>query len=299
MRTIAVLLSSYNGSRYILEQLDSLYSQKNVSIYIYVRDDSSTDQTVEVLNANNAGKFHLIKGNNLGWAKSFISLLCDVPDYDYYAFCDQDDVWLPDKLNVAINYLEKMGDSPNLYFSNLTYWKDGIEYGKVKPDNLYFDQYTCLIQCPAYGCTMVFNNKLAQVIKKNPPKVVFAHDFWVFQTAMLLGHVVYDPKSYILYRQHANNQIGAKRSAKEIWGRRIKKSIPRLFTHHEAEDTAKELLRCYDGYLRPEQKEIVQVVAYYRSSIRYYLTLLFSNKYVMSSRLNTFFLKCKILLCKL
>ena len=118
---ICVMLSSYNGEKYIKEQIDSILAQKiDGEMILLVRDDGSTDETKQILNEYRS-KYNNISwytGDNLKAAKSFWDLVNSAPDADYYAFCDQDDVWYPDKLVRAINALEKEA-IPALYASNV------------------------------------------------------------------------------------------------------------------------------------------------------------------------------------
>ena len=299
MEKVLVLMSTYNGEKFLSEQIESLLAQKNVEVSILVRDDGSSDSTCRILNKwKEKGCLNWYGGENLGWAASFMDLIYKSPDCDYYAFCDQDDVWLPGKLEAATNKMNGREYSPLLYFSNLKYWKNGIVDGLVKQDNLFFNEYTSLLQCPAYGCTMVFNHKLMLLLKEKKPSFVFAHDFWVYQVAMLLGNVVYDHNAYVLYRQHANNQIGAKRGRKEIWARR-KKNLKSIAHDHNRERMAQELSALYSVQLSARNKKIVDMVANYRHSFKAFFGLLLSRKYVMNKRSNTFWLKLRILFHRL
>lgn len=297
---VCVLLSTYNGEKYLDEQIKSLLCQKNVDIDIFVRDDGSTDDTHRILSdLAQAGRLKWQTGENMGWAMSFMNLLVNSPDYDYYAFCDQDDVWHEDKIDIAVKVLEHHVDVPSCYFSNLTYWKDGMPLRDVYDKEFKYNKYNCLIQCPAYGCTMVFNKALADIIKSHPPKQVSAHDFWVYQTAVLIGSVYYDSESHILYRQHGNNQEGALKSVGEIWKRRMTKSLKRFLSVHQLENNAAELRRCYKEYMSEQTLQIVSGIADYRKTISSYLKLLFSGKYLMQRFENNIWLKLKILFCRL
>ena len=96
-KKVLILLSTYNGERYIKEQIESLLKQENVKVSILVRDDGSTDGTINILNEyQKQGKLKWYTGENLKPAKSFMNLVENAPEYEYYAFCDQDDVWLKD-----------------------------------------------------------------------------------------------------------------------------------------------------------------------------------------------------------
>ena len=118
MNHVVVLLSTYNGERFLEEQLESIVAQKGVKPTIIVRDDGSTDRTREILDKwQEGGRLRWYNGPNMGPARSFLNLLRDSDDADYYAFSDQDDYWLPEKLDVATSKLAPYGDEPALYFS--------------------------------------------------------------------------------------------------------------------------------------------------------------------------------------
>ena len=121
MKIVCVLLSTYNGEKYLKEQLDSVLNQKDITLNFLVRDDGSTDSTIDILKQyEKEGKIKLIVGKNIGYKKSFYELAKLAPLSDYYAFCDQDDVWDDDKLITAVNMLERENNSiPLLYFSAL------------------------------------------------------------------------------------------------------------------------------------------------------------------------------------
>jgi rhamnosyltransferase len=127
MKSVCVLLSTYNGEKYLKELLDSVLNQNcedKIKVSIFVRDDGSSDNTTNILKEyEQNGKIILFGhgGCNLGFAKSFSSLLANAPLSDYYAFCDQDDIWLPDKLISAVERLEKEDNNeiPLLYSTNL------------------------------------------------------------------------------------------------------------------------------------------------------------------------------------
>jgi glycosyltransferase involved in cell wall biosynthesis len=209
---VAVLMSTYNGARHLEAQLDSLRAQEDIQVRVHVRDDGSTDGTIAVLNSYAAGWPNLApptQGPNLGPAASFLELLVTAPDeVDYYAFCDQDDVWLPDKLARAVEALSADA-GPALYCSNVTCVDDNLavlgtprENGDPRLQHLLFENI-------AYGCTTVMNRAARQAIATRPPeRGVIMHDWWCALVVAALGEVRYDPGSHILYRQHGGNTIG-------------------------------------------------------------------------------------------
>ena len=296
---VCVLLSTYNGEKFIVEQIESLLAQKDVEVNIVVRDDGSSDRTCEILDTyQNNGKLKWYTGNNLGFAQSFIDLVLQAPDSDYYAFCDQDDIWLSDKLSRAVNALETLDNPRSLYCSNVFYYKDGQTYGGIHKHEQTFDKYTCLVRNIAPGCSMVFTKGIKDLVKSAPPRKIIAHDFWIFQLAVLMGVVVYDFEPSMLYRQHENNQIGQKNSRKDIWKRRIK-HLSSSRHNHDREEQAKELLFCYESEMADDTRTIVSRVAHYRNSLKNKFGLILDKRYTMGTPKADAFLKLRILFSKL
>ena len=109
MKTVQILLSSYNGDKYINRQIDSILCQKDVEVHLLIRDDGSTDQTRQIIKKYEKKypfNIKVVLGENIGWKKSFFTLLKLAGDYDYYAFADQDDYWYEDKEISAIDVME-------------------------------------------------------------------------------------------------------------------------------------------------------------------------------------------------
>ena len=296
---VCILLSTYNGAKYLEEQLESLLKQKNVDVDILVRDDGSTDSTCDILDKwQSKGLLRWYSGPNKGFALSFMDLVQSSGDYDFYAFCDQDDIWLPNKLDVAIKSLSTLQNPNKLYCSNTFYYKDGKNLGLIKKFRPKSNIYTSLIQNIATGCTIVFNRNLKDVILDKIPEYIIAHDFWFYQIAVIFGEVFYDEDSYILYRQHANNQIGSKSGLYEKWKRRVisffsskKKDVRSL--------QAKELLKFYSGKIDTDKLRAISLVANYRDTISTRFTLFFDSRYTMGSMFNNILLRLRILAGKL
>ncbi|MBQ8033846.1 MAG: glycosyltransferase family 2 protein [Bacteroidales bacterium] len=292
---ICILLSAYNGEKYIEEQLESLINQQGVEIDILVRDDGSSDKTHEILDKwQNKGLLKWYKGENLGFAKSFMNLVQKAADYEYYAFCDQDDIWLPEKLKRAVDMLSKIENDINLYCSNVYYYKNGVTYGGIHKQVPVFDKYTSMVRNIAPGCSMVFSRRLKDILAAAPPRKLIAHDFWIFQSAMLLGEVVYDFTPTMLYRQHENNQIGQKVSRMGILKRRIKHFLNKG-RRHEREQQAKEILYCFGNILPAESRRICSVVACYRESLKNKIDFLSDGRYTMETTLRTLYFKFRII----
>ena len=216
MKTVTVLVSTYNGQKYLSKQLDSLISQVGVDMKIIVRDDGSSDGTRQILRnyAQTYSNIQLLFEDNCGAEESFnklcqYSLQQDLTDY--YAFCDQDDVWDNDKLSIAIQSLEKFDHLvPNLYFSNLRMVDDTLSYIRdfYNEKEVDIDNKLSLVQIFTYGCTCVFNQSALSIYCKVNNKSF--HDNWIYIICSFMGNVFYDSSAHIQYRQHNSNLSGHK-----------------------------------------------------------------------------------------
>lgn len=221
---INVLLSTYNGEKYLKELIDSILSQKDAEVDILVRDDSSTDsETHNILDTyQREKKLTWYKGKNIKPAQSFMQLLRDSHETDFYAFADQDDIWLPDKLSSAINAISQYNDRPALYFSRTQLTDANLKAIKgplIKP-LLTFGESLVYKFIP--GCTMVFNKKLRDIVNLYIPQYIPMHDIWIYSIALAVNaKIVFDEKPHILYRQHGDNTIGQGQGCLHEWKRRI------------------------------------------------------------------------------
>lgn len=243
---VQIVMSTYNGEKYICEQLDSLLNQTYENIDILVRDDGSTDGTVEIL--QNYSDMHdnirYFVGENIGVTASFFALLQQVDGKaKYIATCDQDDVWLPDKVETAVAYLEKQV-GPTLYCGRPKLVNEQLEpmkeHLREKEPVLSFGN--ALIENICTGCTMVMNRALFEAMGSYEPQHALVHDWWIYQLALGIGKVIYDANPHILYRQHGSNAIGLDTGRKEL----IKRQIHNLRRfHHKYTLQAEELLERY------------------------------------------------------
>lgn len=269
MKTVQVLLSSYNGEKYIDEQIKSLIEQEGVKISILVRDDGSSDSTITKLEKwQKLGYITWYTGKNLKPALSFMDLVWNAPPADYYAFCDQDDVWDKNKLKVAIEMLEEYEtDKPNLYFSR-TKLVDAnlntIKASKRKSPKITLG--SALIINPATGCTEVFNHRLIEILKQYSNTQIYMHDGWIYRVAVAIGaNVVFDENAYISYRQHENNVVGGNSSFYKKYKRRIKNLI--LERNRIREMDAMQLLLGYEHLITEHKIEQIKLITEYRKSI--------------------------------
>ena len=217
MDKIKILLATYNGEKYIKEQIDSILNQKDIEIDIAISDDGSKDNTISIV-AGNYPEIPLVI-NNPGTgsaAKNFLKMISNLnfdDEFNYVAFSDQDDIWLPEKMISATKILKK--DNADLYCSNLTKWDNSNNsYSELKKD---FPQkkFDFLFEGGSAGCTYVFTKKLAKELQNFLIKVDssnwkgFSHDWLVYFFARTRKYSVYiDGNSYINYRLHSENVHG-------------------------------------------------------------------------------------------
>ena len=221
MKKVLVLMSTYNGEKYLGQQIESILDQEKVDVHLMIRDDGSTDNTRNVLKRyENNDRITIKYGKNTGVGVSFLKLLYVNMDADYYAFSDQDDVWKKDKLIAGIRKLEEI-NGPALYASNQTVTdKDlkiiGTRYDTEPKCNLA----SAIMSCKICGCTMVMNYQLKRLLSQKicrPSKQIVRarnHDAWVLAFANTAAKFVFDMDSHILYRQHEQNVVGAYESNK-------------------------------------------------------------------------------------
>lgn len=214
---IAILMSSYNGERYIRQQIDSILNQRGeFALELWVRDDGSTDSTRDILESYaSRGLLRWYTGDNLKPAHSFLDLLKHCPGYDYYAFADQDDMWKPEKIAAGLEALKAVS-GPALYFANAELVDQDLNsLGRnVYRKSPALDFYTLTCAGGLLGCTMVFNRQLAQLVQDAPmPGRIVMHDFYLAVICKLFdGTIIYDPVAYMGYRQHGKNVVGVSRS---------------------------------------------------------------------------------------
>lgn len=214
---VAILLSTYNGEQWLEELLDSVLGQKGVDTHLFVRDDGSCDGTIEILRhrAKKTGKITVFEGENIGVIASFNDLMSrpQLVSFKYIAFCDQDDVWLPDKLLKAVSMLDKCDcKKPALYCSNLTIVDRELKpQHNMRSEGIAVTLEGLLVQNFGTGCTQVFNQAARTYYLLGLGCDMEMHDYWMSLICMCIGNVVYDNESQILYRQHEDNVVGAKK----------------------------------------------------------------------------------------
>lgn len=219
MKRVAILLASYNGVKYIKEQIESILNQKEVRVTIFISDDLSIDGTIEYLQTIYKDEKRLIylESNKKfgGAAKNFYRLIkeVDFSDFDFISLADQDDIWYEDKLIRAIKIIEKK--EIDVYSSNvLAFWENGKKFLIDKSQRE--KKYDFLFSSAGPGCTYVMKKNFLMDFKnqmfKNSSllKHIDLHDWLLYAYARTKNYKWYiDFKPSMLYRQHDNNEFGA------------------------------------------------------------------------------------------
>jgi glycosyltransferase involved in cell wall biosynthesis len=220
---ITILLATYNGAKYIKELIESIQRQNVTNWKLLVSDDCSTDNTVSIIQKEieKDKRIKIIsKGSKFGSAKLNFFNLMSVATGKYFLFCDQDDVWYPDKIEKLIREIKQIeneyGNIPSLVFSDskvvderLNVISESFErYQKYDPYDIDFGSLLSLNV--AAGCTMAFNVRLLhQALKLESFEHVMMHDWWMMLVAKAFGEIRYLDTALVKYRQHGDNEVGA------------------------------------------------------------------------------------------
>ena len=234
---IEILLATYNGERFLPEQIESITSQSFKDYYILASDDNSSDCTFEILRSYESvlgEKIKVVQSNTHSAKENFYNLL-DMADAEYIALCDQDDFWESDKLEKSLKAIQRLEkrygketpilvhsdleivdgnlNSQNKKMSELTGISEAIKYAKKESKYLYtisteksFSRY--LVENNITGNTVIINKALLDIYKR--PEVSFMHDWWLGLIAFTFGKVGFLNECLVKYRQHENNELGAK-----------------------------------------------------------------------------------------
>lgn len=220
---VAILLCTFNGQRFLPQQLDSIKNQRWSSWFIALSDDGSSDDTLEIANHYRdlwgAEKINVWRGPGRGFAHNFLSFTCNrTLQADFYAWCDQDDIWDENKLQVAVGWLQSVPrDEPAIYLGRTELIS---EQGEVLGCSPLFQRppsfANALVQNIGGGNTMVFNHAARCLLQDATEHLrllsldIVSHDWWAYLLVTGVGgQVRYDPTPYVRYRQHDNNLVGS------------------------------------------------------------------------------------------
>ena len=223
----AILMATFNGERYVAEQIESILCQTNRDWELFIHDDGSSDRTLEII-GRYAGRcpqsIHVVDGPPTGGARNNFFCLMENVRAPYVMFCDQDDVWLPEKLEKLLARMEETERAqerrvPVLVFSDAKVVDEKLDtiadrlsvYQKLNPNRTALQDL--LLQNVATGCAMMLNGAcLEKMLVPLDTDAVIMHDWWCALTASCFGSISYVDEPLVLYRQHEGNTIGARRA---------------------------------------------------------------------------------------
>lgn len=273
---VVVLLSSYQGERFIAQQLESILAQLPPEGRILVRDDGSSDGTVDRIAALNDPRISVTRGENVGFVRSFLLLLESAPDdADVIMLSDQDDVWLPGKIERACQHLTGRETIPTLYCSRLYLVDTDLKPLGLSPAWPRTPSFlNALAQNIVTGCTAALNQSARRLILRyGEPQLIAFHDWWFYLVIAAFGTVVVDDEPTVMYRQHGGNAIGMGAGigrylvilrflSEKSWVRRMYAQIDNFRAVH-ADDLTPEQKRTLDRLFDPRKKmSILRLITY-------------------------------------
>lgn len=270
---IDILMATYNGEKFLRPQLDSILQQSNQDWRLMIRDDCSTDETVEVIK-----EYQLLRPEQIrliqaeqpsGSAQNNFFQLLQYSSAEYTMFADQDDVWLPQKIQLTLDKMQQMvqqygAETPLLVHTDLAvvdsflrilnpslFQMQNMDAARNKLNNI-------LVQNIVTGCTMMVNRPLLDLVTEIPKHAVM-HDMWLALVAAAFGEIGFVDRATMLYRQHGDNANGAKNVKTISYTiqklRRMKEIHANLLEQYHQ---AREFLSLYEKLLKPEQKALLQ-----------------------------------------
>lgn len=277
MPYLTILMATYNGEKFIAAQLESLRAQTFSDWCLWIRDDGSSDDTVEIIRrcAVQDERVRLLPadGMRLGAARNFSSLMERFSaDSQYTMFCDQDDVWQPEKIAVTLAEMHEMekrfgAETPILVHTNLSVTDSDLNllppsfwhYQGLNPEIRSLNRL--LVQNNVTGCTAMANRALATMAGHMPPQAIM-HDWWLALIAAAFGRIGYVARTTMLYRQHGGNDVGAKRYGLAQVLYHMKRGVaPMSASLLKTQRQAGALLERHAASLDPAQRMLLETYA--------------------------------------
>lgn len=269
---ISIIMAVYNGEKYLAEQIDSILQGSYQDFMIHIFDDGSTDGSREVISQYAQKHPQRITPHfnekNQGVIKNFLGGL-QAQEADYYMFCDQDDVWLPEKLQHTLEHMqrrEKLDSKKPIAVFGDAKMVDG-ELNELHPSfqrqsgyrTDHLDLGHMLMENKLIGCTVMINHKLKALLADYPEQMRM-HDWWIALVAAAFGEISYLDEPLLLYRQHGNNVVGGA-SQSDYRKDRISKLGKQREVLYQTCAQAAAFLDVYSDRLGTEQKKIIQAFA--------------------------------------
>ena len=259
-KSVLVLMATYNGEKYLNDQLNSIFNQTNVQVKVLVRDDGSTDNTISILKDwSKTNDLEWYTGEHLNVQFGFYDLMVCAKNYDcdYFAFSDQDDIWDNDKLYIALKHLQEADNlKPSLYYCEQKLVDENLNYLDTHYLNTKRNLKTKFIFSDIAGCTAVFNKDLLLKVIAYKPSYMMMHDTWILKVCLSLGGKVFmDKNPHMNYRQHGNNTVGLSNTLSS----KIKRASTYIFDY-DLKTQMSELLAGYEKLIVPEYLEIINQI---------------------------------------
>lgn len=271
MRMVSVLLASYNGEKYIRDQLESILNQTLSDLSVVISDDCSTDGTPAVIREYEErypGRIRSLRNRERSGSAqdNFFRLLSSVSD-EYVMLCDQDDVWIQDKAEVTLREMKRLEaqwgtEIPLLVHGDLSV-TDGegrilresmAKYQKIAVHDNRFSHY--LVENNITGNTAMVNRAFLRLLAEIPEECAM-HDWWLGLLASCFGRISYLARPLVLYRQHGKNQVGSK-SSKEQYAERIRNQDAVRENYRKMFVQAQQFLKLYGNKMSPEKRETLK-----------------------------------------
>lgn len=271
LKTVAILMSTYNAEPFLEEQIDSIIKQTYTNWKLFIRDDGSADSTsliIEKFAKKDDRIFFVNKDSikNIGVISSFFLLLGCVKA-DFYMFCDQDDVWLQSKVRLSLDKMNQQEnvEVPMLVHTDLKVVDQNLNiinesFMKKEKLNRKSQLGNLVIQNNVTGCTVMVNNSFRNIIiDKGIPNEVIMHDWWMALVGNSVGEILYVDVPTMLYRQHNLNVVGSSSTIKKIMGGYGRKKI--IDSIIKASEQDKVFSDLYHEYLSAEKLETINFAA--------------------------------------
>lgn len=272
MKQICIIMAVYNGENYLAEQIDSILKNSCQNFTLHIFNDHSQDQSQEIIEEYVQRYPDKIIGHhhqeNHGVIRNFLEGT-QIMDADYYMFCDQDDVWLPNKIQHSLDAMEQLesqgSNQPCLVFGDAKIVDQTLQetapsfqrQSGYHTDAL--DPAHILMENKLIGCTILFNRSFQQILTVFPPEIRM-HDWWIALIGSFFGKIQYLDEPLLLYRQHGNNVVGGTSFAAYIRNRlsHLQKQREALYATCAQ---AAAFLQVYQDRLSPEQTRLLHQFA--------------------------------------
>lgn len=275
MSTVAVIMASYNGEKYLAEQIESILASSFSDFELFIYDDGSKDNTVNIVRAYEKqypGKIHLHQNEvNLGVTLNFLEAVART-DREYIMLCDQDDVWKPDKIAKSIKRMKSMESIYGKELCLAVFTDAEVVDGELKPiSNSFFtfnrldprktDLAHILMENKLIGCTVMINGNIRRLLSSNSlPKQAKFHDWWLALIAASMGKISFINEGSLYYRQHGANLVGGSGFISYMKNRLANLHIQKEALYRSMYQ-AEEFLTIYKAYIDEDNARLIRSFA--------------------------------------